>query len=150
MLHHQQYFLIGILHMVALLGLLWMNWWYMEKNNVRIRHYWDKVRYQEFGALNNKGYPDLLRYNGINENGDALFDRNVNIFNVDLQYNWRFAPGSDFIFVWKNQIFNNDKEYQRDYFSNLGGLFDSLQTNSFSVRVLFFLDYLQVFPRKEV
>lgn len=136
--------------MVALLGLLWMNWWYMEKNNVRIRHYWDKVRYQEFGALNNKGYPDLLRYNGINENGDALFDRNVNIFNVDLQYNWRFAPGSDFIFVWKNQIFNNNKEYQRDYFSNLGGLFDSLQTNSFSVRVLFFLDYLQVFPRKEV
>jgi hypothetical protein len=118
--------------------------------NVRIRHYWDKVRYQEFGALNDKGYLDLLRYNGINENGDALFDRNVNIFNVDLQYNWRFAPGSDIIFVWKNQILNNDKEYQRDYFSNLGGLFDSFQTNSFSVRVLYFLDYLQVFPRKEV
>ena len=102
------------------------------------------------GIRSDKGYLDLLRYNGINENGDALFNRNVNIFNVDLQYNWRFAPGSDIIFVWKNQILNNDKEYQRDYFSNLGGLFDSLQTNSFSVRVLYFLDYLQVFPRKEV
>lgn len=118
--------------------------------NVRIRHYWDKVRYQEFGALNDKGYLDIITYNGLNEKAEPIFDRNVNIFNVDLQYNWRFAPGSDIIFVWKNQIFNNDKEYQRDYFSNLGGLFDSLQTNSFSVRVLYFLDYLQVFPRKEV
>lgn len=118
--------------------------------NMRIRHYWDKVRYQEYGALHSNGYPTIIPYKGIDEKGDPIFDRNVNIFNIDLQYNWRFAPGSDIIFVWKNQIFNSDKAYHRDYFSNLSGLFDALQTNSFSVRLLYFLDYLQVFPRKEV
>ncbi len=118
--------------------------------NIRIRHYWDKVQYQEFGTLKENGYLDFLDYSGKSNEGNPVFDRNVNIFNIDLQYNWRFAPGSDVIFVWKNQIFNNDKEFERDYFSNLGGLFESLQTNSFSVRFLYFLDYLQVFPRKEV
>ena len=118
--------------------------------NLRVRHYWDRVRYQEFGSLRSDGFLDILDYDGISSTGQSIFDRNVNIFNVDLQYNWRFAPGSDIIFVWKNQIFNNDAEYHRDYFSNLGGLFESLQTNSISIRFLYFLDYLQLFPRKSV
>lgn len=116
--------------------------------NMRIRHYWDKVRYQQFGRLDQNGFVDVFDYDGLNAQKDPIFDRNVNIFNVDLQYNWRFAPGSDIIFVWKNQIFNTDKQYERDYLANLGGLFDSAQSNSFSVRVLYFLDYLYLFPRK--
>ncbi|MBK9735449.1 MAG: hypothetical protein IPO92_10935 [Saprospiraceae bacterium] len=118
--------------------------------NIRIRHYWDKVRYQSFGRLNEDGYLDRLTYNGFDNIGKAVYDRNVNIFNIDLQYNWRFAPGSDIIFVWKNQILNSDRQYQRDYLSNLSGLFESPQTNSFSVRFLYFLDYLYLFPRKNV
>ena len=117
--------------------------------NVRIRHYWDKVRYQSFGILSEEGYVEEISFNGKNDSGDPIYDRNVNIFNVDLQYNWRFAPGSDIVIVWKNQIFNSDKNYERDYFKNLGGLFDSIQSNSFSVRVLYFLDYLYLFPRKD-
>jgi hypothetical protein len=116
--------------------------------NMRIRHYWDKVRYQQFGKLDDNGIVDVFDYDGLDVKGDPIFDRNVNIFNIDLHYNWRFAPGSDVIFVWKNQIFNSDKQYERDYLANLGGLFESTQTNSFSVRVLYFLDYLYVFPRK--
>jgi hypothetical protein len=117
--------------------------------NLRVRHYWDKVRYQEFGRLDGNGFVDVKPYNGLNADGDPIFDRNVNIFNVDLQYNWRFAPGSDVIFVWKNQIFNSDKQYERDYLANLGGLFDSTQSNNFSIRLLYFLDYLYLFPRKD-
>ena len=117
--------------------------------NMRIRHYWDKVRYQQFGRLDKDGFVEVIPYSGLDANGDSIFDRNVNIFNIDFQCNWRFAPGSDVIFVWKNQISNSDKQYERDYLANLGGLFESLQTNSFSVRVLYFLDYLYVFPRKE-
>ena len=118
--------------------------------NVRVRHYWDKVRYQSFGTLSQEGYVDEVSFNGKNDAGDPIYDRNVNIFNIDLQYNWRFAPGSDIVMVWKNQIFNSDKNYERDYFRNLGGLFDSIQSNSFSIRVLYFLDYLYLFPRKDV
>jgi len=118
--------------------------------NVRVRHYWDKVRYQSFGTLSQEGNVDNINFNGYNDVGDPIYDRNVNIFNIDLQYNWRFAPGSDIVMVWKNQIFNSDKNYERDYFRNLGGLFDSIQSNSFSIRVLYFLDYLYLFPRKDV
>ena len=118
--------------------------------NVRVRHYWDKVRYQSFGVLSNSGFVDGISFDGNDDSGKPIYDRNVNIFNIDLQYNWRFAPGSDLIFVWKNQIFHSDDEYDRNYFDNLGGLFDSPQTNNFSLRFIYFLDYLYLFPRKDV
>ncbi len=117
--------------------------------NMRVRHYWDKVQHSAYGVLDKNGLPDVLAYDGKDESGVSIFDRNVNIFNVDLQYNWRFAPGSDIIFVWKNEIFNTDKNFERDYFGNLGGLFDSPQTNSISLRVLYFLDYMYLFPNKD-
>lgn len=118
--------------------------------NIRIRHYWDKVRYQEFGRLADNGSIQIIEYNGINRDGNPIYDRNVNIFNIDLQYNWRFAPGSDIIFVWKNQIFNSNQQFNKDYIANLGGLFESTQSNNISIRVLYFLDYLYAFPRKSV
>lgn len=116
--------------------------------NMRIRHYWDKVEHKAYGVLDAQGFPNILAYDGTNDKGESIFDRNVNIFNIDLQYNWRFAPGSDIIFVWKNEVFNNDKNFQRDYLTNLSGLFSSPQTHSISLRVLYFLDYLYLFPNK--
>lgn len=117
--------------------------------NIRARHYWDKVRYQAFGLLDKNGNVAITPFAGLNNEGSPIFDRNVNIFNIDLQYNWRFAPGSDIIFVWKNQIFNSDSKYERDYLANLGGLFDSVQSNNFSIRFIYFMDYLYLFPRKD-
>lgn len=112
--------------------------------DLRIRHYWDRVIYDHFGLLNQDGDLSRIEYNGLNENKRPVFDRNVNIFNIDLQYSWRFAPGSDVIVVWKNQITNTDEYYDRNYFRNLGGLFDAVQGNSISLRVLYFLDYQQM------
>lgn len=117
--------------------------------NLRVRHYWDKVRYQRFGKLADDGFVQFVNYDGSSSDGSPIFDRNVNIFNVDLQYNWRFAPGSDIYFVWKNQIYSSDKAFEKDYLQNLGGVFNSYQSNNFSIRVLYFLDYLYLFPRKE-
>ncbi|MBK9256671.1 MAG: carbohydrate binding family 9 domain-containing protein [Saprospiraceae bacterium] len=116
--------------------------------NLRVRHYWDQVIYTSFGALTEKGDLSKLTYSGNNTDGKPIFDRNVNIFNIDLQYSWRFAPGSDIIFVWKNQILNSDENYARNYLQNLTGLFDSLQSNSISLRFLYFLDYQQIVARK--
>lgn len=110
--------------------------------NLRVRHYWDKVLYRHFGKLTETGSIQSIAYSGKNADNEAIFDRNVNIFNVDLQYNWRFAPGSDIIFVWKNQIYTSDKNYDSDWISNFGNLTKAYQDNNISLRVLYYLDYL--------
>jgi hypothetical protein len=115
---------------------------------LRIRHYWDNVKHGQFGKLQEDGRLEYLAYSGKDNMNQPFFDRNVNIFNIDLQYSWRFAPGSDLIFVWKNEIFNNDDHYNRTYFENLGSLLNTSQGNSFSIRMLYYLDYLSVFSGK--
>lgn len=117
--------------------------------DIRVRHYWDQVEFDRFGFLDNSGRISFLEdFTGLDAQGVPIYDQNVNIFNVDFQYNWRFAPGSDIIFVWKNQIFNSNKEFERNYLSNFGHLFGDYQQNNFSIRVLYYLDYLYLAPRK--
>lgn len=116
--------------------------------NARIRHYWDNVQYQSFAALNDKGGLDRIQYRGTTSEGGGLYDRNVNIFNIDMQCNWRFAPGSDLILVWKNQVYATDNSTDLRYGSNLEKVFESPVENSISMRVVFYLDYLYLFPRK--
>lgn len=103
----------------------------------RLRHYWDRVRYENFGLLQEDGF--------IPENGpqglEQRYDRNFNIFNVDLFFTWRFAPGSDLIAVWKNSITKINDAYERNYLQNLTGLGEGDQFDSFSIRVIYFLDY---------
>ena len=106
----------------------------------RIRHYWDKVGYDGFFRLKEDGGLALLNFDG-EDDGVAVYDRNVNFFNVDLNYTWRFAPGSDIIFNWKQSIFGEDRDLDNQYFANLGNLFSKSQENSISVKVIYFLDY---------
>lgn len=125
--------------------------WIFNKNagiNLRVRHYWARVLYQQFGILEKKGDVSLIAFDGNNSKGDPTYNQNVNIFNIDMQLNWRFAPGSDLIFVWKNQIFSSDAYYQRSYTENFWGLTQSPQDNSLSLRILYYLDYLYLFPAK--
>lgn len=116
--------------------------------NARIRHYWDNVQYNSFATLNDQGELDRLEYRGTGSEGEGLYDRNVNIFNIDMQCNWRFAPGSDLILVWKNQVYATDNSADLRYVSNISKVFESPVENSFSMRVIFYLDYLYLFPRK--
>lgn len=110
--------------------------------NMVLRHYWAKVKYQSFGLLDNNGRLEDINFEGSNLGGEPIFDNNYNVFNIDLQYQWRFAPGSDIFVVWKNSIqdFSIDN-LDRNYFTNVNGLFDARQDNSISVRVVYFLDY---------
>ena len=107
----------------------------------RARHYQDEVNWGQLGELNDAGWIDPISFDGIGDDGVHLFDRNVNIFNIDLQYTKRFAPGSDIILVWKQQIAGSDKEFQRNYFDNFNGLKEHFQSNSVSLRIVYFLDY---------
>lgn len=116
--------------------------------NIRIRHYWDKVQYQDFGKLDNEGSINVISFNGFNQQGEPIFDRNFNIFNIDLQYNWRFAPGSDIVVVWKNQIYNSDKAFDSNWITNFSSLSKGFQENNISLRVLYYLDYLYLSAKR--
>lgn len=107
----------------------------------RIRHNWDQVEYNKFSRLEDDGSLTDLAFDGKTETGEDIYDVNFNFFTVDLNYTWRFAKGSDIIVVWKNNISGRDQNFDNNYFSNFSNLFDFQQTNSISLKIVYFLDY---------
>jgi len=102
----------------------------------RLRHYWSRAEYKEFYMLNSDGL--LNTYSEYTENADI----NYNSFNIDMVYTWRFAPGSELSIVWKNAINHEDTFIVPNFIDNLRQTVSSPQINSFSVRILYYLDYL--------
>ncbi len=102
---------------------------------LRCRHYWSRAVYdgsyyrlQDDGSFTDASYsrdPDV----------------NTNYFNVDLVYTWRFAPGSELSVVWKNAIFTEGSEIVNEAWRNFSDLLSSPQTNSISLKILYYLDY---------
>lgn len=102
----------------------------------RARHYLSTVENKEFYILQQDG--SLLLHG--NYHPDA--NRNVNFFNIDMVYTWQFAPGSFLNIVWKNAIQHNTNKVENGYFKNLGNTLESDNNNNFSLKVIYFLDYL--------
>lgn len=113
-------------------------------SNLRIRHYWTKVDYERFGALRKNGLFKKSDYEAFDENGNSLHDFTVDFFTTDLRIIWRYAPGSDLSFVWKQSINQLEQRALGTYFSNLSQLASFAQSNSFSIRVNYFLDYASI------
>ncbi len=115
---------------------------------MRVRHYWSKVNNKEIYILNNEGNLDeiatgntsLKDFIYTNQN----FNRNFNIFNVDMVYSWRFAPGSEINIVWKNGVNTFEKNISNGYFKNFNNTIASPQNNSLSVKILYYIDYLSL------
>jgi len=106
--------------------------------NLRARHYWSKSINKEFYTLNEDGR--LIANPTFNES----LDRNFNAFNVDMVYVWRFAPGSEFSFSWKNAALTSNNFSDTKYFKNFDQTIQSPQNNNFSLKILYYLDYLQL------
>lgn len=104
----------------------------------RVRHYWSKVSYKEFFTLQQDG---SLKNNSVfNEN----VNQNYNTFTVDAVYTWQFAPGSFINIVWKNNATTLDGIAGYGYFKNFNNTIASPQNNNFSIKVIYFLDYLNL------
>ncbi len=105
--------------------------------NARMRHYWSSVIYGGYFELGEKGQLLTTGYEGFH-------DLSFNFFNIDLIYRWRFAPGSDLFFIWKNAINDITKEeelLQYKYPNAIGSLGDFPERNSISLKLVYFLDY---------
>lgn len=111
---------------------------------LRARHNWTKVVYQKYHLLDQDGSLRPTTYDGIDEDGIAYNNTSFNAVNLDLIYNWEFTPGSRLIVVWKNNIIKADNDTDISFFRNFGETVTGDQSNFFSVKLLYFLDYLSL------
>lgn len=99
------------------------------------RHNWTPVKYDtQFYDLDLNG---LLIPNTYTANHDI----NYNSWNLDLKYNWEFAPGSQIVALYRNSIFNETGNAYLNFGENLDDLFDQPTEHLFSLRLVYFLDY---------
>lgn len=103
--------------------------------NLRARYYWVTAPYYSYFLLQRDGTLKACDYQG-----DP--DVNYNLFNLDLSYIWNFAPGSQISVVWKNMLNTQNNDTSGNFFSNVGESFKLPSANSFSIRVLYYLDAL--------
>jgi hypothetical protein len=110
----------------------------------RIRHYWTQVQYKNYYELGVKGELDATTYKGIDATNASFHNTNFNLFNIDANFTWRFAPGSDLILNWKQNISNRNSDLLRGYFFNAAQLYDNPLQNSFSMKLIYFLDWRNI------
>ncbi|MEZ5197328.1 MAG: DUF5916 domain-containing protein [Bacteroidales bacterium] len=116
----------------------------------RLRHYFITLQYKDYYDLTRDGELAPSNYSAAN-------DFSYNLFNIDMIYTWNFAPGSEINIVWKNAISSYEEagalqtlenNIERDYLKNLKKTIETPATNSFSIKVLYYLDY-QYLKRKD-
>jgi len=112
--------------------------------NLRARHYWSDRRNKTFYNLQSDGR--LADYNGPELQNT---DRNYNVFNIDLIYTWQFAPGSELSITYKKLSETNDSFLTKRYFRNLDYILSGPQNNSLSIKMLYYVDYLDLRKHKK-
>ncbi|WP_439881062.1 DUF5916 domain-containing protein [Pontibacter sp. MBLB2868] len=112
--------------------------------SLRARHYWSSAKYNNFYWLTPEGQlqPDVYPQGYDGKFADADHNINYNAFNVDMVYSWWFAPGSEISIVWKNAILESGNRVETNYFDNVSRTISSPQNNSFSIKILYYIDYL--------
>lgn len=106
---------------------------------VRARHYWSKVHYTNFYDVAEDGNWLLRPY--IDGQDD-----NFNLFNMDMFFTWDFRLGSRLIVAWKNALGPDaylDGAVYPNYGKNLTHSFSIPHSNQFTVKFVYYIDYLQ-------
>ena len=106
--------------------------------SLRLRNFWSSANYDEilFQLLNN-GNLENTDYDILDKNPNT----NFNIWNLDLNFEWWFAPGSNVVFLYRNQIFNRDNQSGINYYNSLKNLFEIPIEHQFSLRLNYLIDY---------
>lgn len=111
----------------------------------RLRHYWSRVEYSDFLEITESDELRDLDYTGIDpQSGDPLHDRNFNQFNIDMEYNWQFRPGSEIRVIWKRSIGTDDLRTNLNFFENFDNTFTAPNFDTITVRMVYFIDYLKI------
>lgn len=113
---------------------------YIFTNNIslsfNLRHYWARVAYDgDYYFLNPDGTLREI------ENDLKVENINYNAFTIDMVFKWNFAPASWLTIVWKNIVDSEGNRIINNYFDNVDQMFKDNQVNSFSAKILYYLDY---------
>jgi len=109
--------------------------------DLRLRNFWSVADHSSnvYFILNEDGTRTQIDTYDTNAQRDP--NTNFNIWNMDLSFRWRFAPGSEATLLYRNQIFNSDDQSQLNYTESLSSLFDQPLQHTVSLRVTYFIDY---------
>lgn len=110
--------------------------------NIRLRHYIRHFSYDNFYILSKDG---SLTSTTIS----SFSNKNYGLFNLDLTYQWNFAPGSELVVVWKNSIESTGTEPIYNYLENVNDIANNPKYNSISLKVLYYIDYQMLRKHKK-
>ena len=103
--------------------------------SLSFRHYWQTVKYNsQYYNLDTNGRLETHSYTGNN-------DVNYNSWNLDLNYLWEFAPGSQLTAFYRNSIFNDNDQSALNFVNNIRDLFNQPTLHTFSLKFVYFIDY---------
>ncbi len=106
--------------------------------NLNFRNFWSTATYAQ------TGYMFLLANGNLAATSTLPTDNpnaNFNIWNLDLSYRWRFAPGSEAVLLYRNSLFNQDTKSELSYDQSLSNLFDVPLRQNISLRITYYIDY---------
>lgn len=108
--------------------------------SLSFRNFWSSASFSdgEFSKLKENGDLEPYAFQVKSENDP---DANFNIWNLDLSYQWRFAPGSEIILLYRNSIFKLDDQSDLMYLESLENLFEQPARHNLSLRIVYYLDY---------
>lgn len=108
--------------------------------SLNFRSYWSTVQYKNrFFTLAENGM-----LNPTQQQPDFNADTNFNVWNLDLNYSWQFAPGSQVVFLYRNSIFQNTDQSALNYLDSVDDLLKKPMTHIFSLKITYFIDYLNL------
>lgn len=133
----------GVRNLNTITNTLTLNYIFTNKMGLtmRVRHYWSQADYTSYFLLNENGKVTDAYYN---QNADVSF----NAFNIDMIYTWQFLPGSELSVVWKNAILTRDNLLRANYIEDSRYIFNAPQSNSFSVKLIWYIDAGKWFRKK--
>nr|WP_042294328.1 DUF5916 domain-containing protein [Nonlabens ulvanivorans] len=106
--------------------------------SISFRNFWSR-------AIFSRDFKEL-QLDGSLEDSDYVLeedfnpDANFNVWNLDLSYRWRFAPGSEASLLYRNSISNFDNQGNIQFEESLDNLFMEPVRHNLSLRVTYFLD----------
>ena len=113
--------------------------------SLRFRNFWSTADYYEkLFELLDDGTRKEVNYSILNRNPNT----NFNIWNLDLNFEWWFAPGSNMVLLYRNQIFNRDDQSGINYYNSLKNLFETPTEHQLSLRLNYLIDYNKIKKNK--